>query len=71
MRNQTPARVDKISARIRTIRGRKVILDFDLAEIYDVPTMALNQAVKRNLTRFPNDFIFLLTAKEIADLMRS
>jgi ORF6N domain len=71
MSNQTPARVDKISSRIRTIRGKKVILDFDLAEIYDVPTKALNQAVKRNLTRFPDDFIFQLTAKEIADLMRS
>jgi hypothetical protein len=52
MSNQTPARVDKISSRIRTIRGKKVILDFDLAEIYGVPTKALNQAVKRNLTRF-------------------
>ncbi len=71
MSNQTPARVNKISSRIRTIRGKKTILDFDLAEIYDVPTKALNQAVKRNLTRFPDDFIFQLTAKEIADLMRS
>jgi hypothetical protein len=71
MSNQTPARVNKISSRIRTIRGKKVILDFDLAEIYDVPTKALNQAVKRNLTRFPDDFIFQLTAKEIANLMRS
>jgi ORF6N domain len=71
MSNQTPARVDNISSRIRTIRGKKIILDFDLAEIYDVPTKALNQAVKRNLTRFPDDFIFQLTAKEIADLMRS
>jgi hypothetical protein len=71
MSNQTPARVDKISSRIPTIRGKKVILDFDLAEIYDVPTKALNQAVKRNLLRFPDDFIFQLTAKEIEDLMRS
>ncbi len=46
-------------------------MDFDLAEIYDVSTKALNQAVKRNLSRFPDDFIFQLTAKEIADLMRS
>ena len=57
MSNQIPARVVKISSRIRTIRGKKVILDFDLAEIYDVPTKALNQAVKRNLSRFPDDFI--------------
>src|SRR5437773_3989263 len=71
MSNQPPARVDKISSLIRTIRGKKVILDFDLAQIYAVPTKALNQAVKRNLTRFPDDFIFQLTAKEVADLMRS
>jgi hypothetical protein len=69
--NQTLARVDKIGSRIRTIRGKKVILDFDLAEIYDVPTKALNQAVKRNLTRFPDDFLFQLTTKEVADPMRS
>ncbi len=71
MSNQTPARVDKIGSLIRTIRGKKVILDFDLARIYGVPTKALNQAVKRNLTRFPDDFIFQLAAKEAIDLMRS
>jgi hypothetical protein len=71
MSNQTPARVDKISSRIRTIRGKKVILDFDLAEIYDVPTKALNQAVKRNLTRFPDDFIFQLTRDEAEMELRS
>ena len=71
MSNQMPARLDKISSQIRTIRGKKVILDFDLAEIYGVPTKALNQAVKRNLTRFPDDFIFQLNDKEAADLMRS
>jgi hypothetical protein len=68
MSNQTPARVDKISSRIRTIRGKKVILDFDLAEIYDVPTKALNQAVKRNLRRFPDDFLFQLTGNELENL---
>jgi hypothetical protein len=71
MSNQTPARVDRISSRIRTIRGKKVILDFDLAEIYDVPTKALNQAVKRNLTRFPDDFIFQLTKEEAEMELRS
>ena len=71
MSNQTPARVDKISSRIRTIRGKKVILDFDLAEIYGVPTKALNQAVKRNLTRFPDDFIFQLTRDEAEMELRS
>jgi hypothetical protein len=71
MSNQTPARVDKIGTRIRTIRGKKVILDFDLAEIYGVPTKALNQAVKRNLTRFPDDFIFQLTKGEAELELRS
>jgi hypothetical protein len=71
MSNQTPARVDKISSRIRTIRGKKVILDFDLAEIYDVRTKALNQAVKRNLSRFPDDFIFQLTKQEAETELRS
>jgi hypothetical protein len=71
MSNQTLARVDKISSRIRTIRGKKVILDFDLAEIYDVPTKALNQAVKRNLTRFPDDFLFQLTKEEAEMELRS
>ena len=60
-----------ITSVIRTIRGKKVILDADLARIYDVPTKALNQAVKRNLKRFPNDFLFQLTLEEIADLNRS
>jgi hypothetical protein len=71
MSSQTPARVDRISSRIRTIRGKKVILDFDLAEIYDVPTKALNQAVKRNLSRFPDDFIFQLTKEEAEIELRS
>jgi hypothetical protein len=60
-----------ITPAIRTIRGQKVILDSDLARIYGVTTKALNQAVKRNLKRFPDDFLFRLTAKEIAGLNRS
>jgi len=68
MSNQTPARVDQIGSRIHTIRGKKVILDFDLAEIYSVPTKALNQAVKRNLSRFPDDFLFQLTGNELENL---
>ncbi len=60
-----------ITSVIRTFRGKKVILDADLARIYDVPTKALNQAVKRNLKRFPNDFLFQLTLEEAADLNRS
>ena len=53
-----------IQNKIHEIRGQKVMLDFDLAELYQVETKALNQAVKRNSDRFPEDFIFKLTAKE-------
>ena len=49
---------------ILTIRGQKVLLDADLAAIYEVPNKALNQAVKRNAARFPEDFMFQLTATE-------
>ena len=46
------------------IRGQKVMLDFDLAALYEVETRVLNQAVKRNIKRFPEDFMFRLTRKE-------
>jgi hypothetical protein len=49
---------------ILTLRGQRVILDADLAEIYGVSTKALNQAIKRNADRFPNDFMFRLTEVE-------
>ena len=50
--------------RIATIRGERVILDADLAELYGVPTRQLNQQVRRNPERFPKDFCFLLTSDE-------
>lgn len=53
-----------IQNRIHEIRGHKVMLDFDLAELYEVQTKALNQAVKRNFQRFPIDFMFRLTSEE-------
>ena len=53
-----------IESLILTVRSRNVIIDADLADIYGVPTRALNQAVKRNQERFPDDFIFQLTAAE-------
>lgn len=59
-----------INALILTIRGQKVLLDADLAIIYGVPTRVLNQALKRNSSRFPSDFAFRLT-KEEAQSMRS
>ncbi len=53
-----------IEQKIYEIRGHKVMLDFDLAELYDVETKVLNQSVKRNILRFPRDFMFRLTVKE-------
>ena len=50
------------------VRGQRVILDADLARLYGVGTKVLNQAVKRNAERFPEDFAFQLTAAETADL---
>ncbi len=56
--------LQRIQNRIYEIRGCKVMLDFDLAEMYGVETRVLNQAVKRNMKRFPDDFMFQLTALE-------
>lgn len=53
-----------IESMILAIRGRKVMIDADLAGLYGVPTKALNQAIKRNVDRFPEDFLFQLTKKE-------
>ena len=53
-----------IQSKIYEIRGQRVMLDRDLAEIYGVLTKALNQAVKRNSDRFPEDFMFQLTNQE-------
>ncbi|MBU0475241.1 MAG: ORF6N domain-containing protein, partial [Bacteroidetes bacterium] len=55
----------KIQSKICTIRGVEVMLDRDLAELYEVETRALKQAVRRNLERFPDDFMFELTITEI------
>lgn len=54
----------KIETRIYEIRGQKVMLDFDLAEMYEVENRSLKQAVKRNADRFPDDFSFQLTKFE-------
>ena len=63
--------VERIERRILLIRGHKVMLDADLAELYGVQTRALNQAVKRNKERFPKDFMFQLTWEEAEELIRS
>jgi phage regulator Rha-like protein len=58
----------RIENKIFLIRGQKVMLDNDLAELYGVETKVLLQAVKRNLDRFPEDFMFILTKQEFKDL---
>ncbi len=60
--------VSIIQNKIYEIRGHKVMLDFDLAEMYGVETKRLKEAIKRNITRFPADFMFTLTQKEFQDL---
>lgn len=55
---------ERVESYILLIRGEKVILDRDLARLYGVTTRVLNQAVKRNSARFPEDFMFQLTADE-------
>ena len=62
--NQTSLPVPQIEQAILLIRGQRVMLDADLARIYGVTTKVLNQAVKRNASRFPTDFVFRLTVEE-------
>jgi hypothetical protein len=68
MNNLVP--VERIEGKILQIRGQQVMLDRDLAELYEVETRILIQAVKRNIERFPEDFMFQLTKKE-SDGLRS
>jgi hypothetical protein len=64
LKQTRPMEIQIIHNKIHEIRGQKVILDFDLADLYEVPTKALNQAVKRNIERFPPDFMFQLDFNE-------
>jgi hypothetical protein len=61
--------VERVERRILFIRGEKVILDADLAELYGVTTKRLNEQVRRNRERFPPDFMFQLTAEEKAEVV--
>ena len=61
--------IKSIQNRIYHIRNQRVLLDFDLAALYEVETRVLNQAVKRNIKRFPDDFMFQLTAIEYQDIL--
>lgn len=60
--------IERVESKIYLIRGQKVMLDRDLAELYGVPTKRLNEAVKRNIGRFPDEFMFQLSEQEILDL---
>lgn len=62
---------ENIKEAIYEIRGQKVMLDYDLAAIYGVKTATLNQAVKRNIDRFPDDFMFRITEEEWELLLNS
>jgi hypothetical protein len=61
--------LELIKNHINEIRGKKVMLDMDLAKIYEVETRALKQAVRRNIDRFPYDFMFELTEEEMKNLV--
>lgn len=62
------ASAELIERRIHIVRGQRVMLDSDLAELYGVPTKRLNEQVQRNAERFPEDFAFQLTPQEVVDL---
>lgn len=61
--------VHRIEPRIQLLRGVKVIIDADLADLYGVPTKRLNEQVKRNIARFPSDFLFKLSKQEKAEVV--
>ncbi len=61
-------KLEIIQQQIIELRGQKVMLDFHLADLYEIETKVLKQAVKRNINRFPNDFMFELTKEEFENL---
>jgi hypothetical protein len=71
LREAPPAKALCGGQALRLIRGQKVMLDRDLAQLYGVETRALNQAVRRNIDRFPEDFMFQLTKEEAIFWARS
>ena len=64
-------KADLIQKQIYEVRGEKIMIDFDLAQLYEVETRVLNQAIKRNIESFPKDFMFRLTAKEWKEVVSS
>jgi len=69
MRKSTQTYPTEVVERIFYVRAQKIMLDFDLAQMYGVETRVLKQAVKRNLDRFPKDFMFLLNQVEIKNMV--
>lgn len=67
----SPVPLERVEKRIFLLRGCKVMLDSDLAVLYGVPVKTLNQAVRRNLARFPSDFMFQLDPEESREALRS
>jgi hypothetical protein len=63
-----PVPLEKVTAAILVLRGHKVLLDTDLAELYGVTTKRFNEQVRRNRERFPEDFMFQLAAEELTSL---
>jgi len=68
-KNSAVAAIERITQSIIILRGQRVLLDSDLAALYGVTTARLNQQVRRNLERFPEDFMFQLTTEEYQSLM--
>ena len=68
MKTNTLVPIETIEQKILLIRGEKVMLDRDIAQLYGVETRALNQAVRRNMKRFPDDFMLSLNRDEIVNL---
>ena len=60
--------IQSLQNRIYEIRGQRVILDKDIAQLYEIETKVLNQSVKRHIERFPDDFMFQLTTKEFENI---
>lgn len=71
MSNRSVVSQERIENAILLLRGERVLLDVDLANLYGVSTKGLNQAVKRNASRFPADFMFRLSDEETRELNRS
>jgi membrane-associated protease RseP (regulator of RpoE activity) len=69
--DQSLVPVEAIVSKVLFLRGEKVLLDRDLAELYGVETRVLNQAVRRNARRFPKDFMFTLTREEVTRISQS